>query len=60
MGVSAFLAPMRRHNPSLASPTGATGTLTELNGVTIQRLKHGFGTQPLPPPSWNCTTCAPG
>jgi alkylation response protein AidB-like acyl-CoA dehydrogenase len=46
-GVSAFLAPMRRHNPSLVSPTGSRGG-TELNGVTLQRLKHKFGTQSLP------------
>lgn len=46
-GVSAFLAPMRRHNPSLVSPTGQKGG-SELNGITIQRLKHKFGTQSLP------------
>ncbi|KAK4152914.1 acyl-CoA dehydrogenase/oxidase [Chaetomidium leptoderma] len=46
-GVSAFLAPMRRHNPTLTSPTGQLGG-SELNGVTIQRLKHKFGTQSLP------------
>ncbi|KAL2015947.1 hypothetical protein VTK56DRAFT_4503 [Thermocarpiscus australiensis] len=46
-GVSAFLAPMRRYNPSLVSATGEKGG-TELNGVTIQRLKHKFGTQSLP------------
>ncbi|KAH6840787.1 acyl-CoA dehydrogenase/oxidase [Chaetomium sp. MPI-CAGE-AT-0009] len=46
-GVSAFLAPMRRHNPSLVSPTGVRGG-SELNGVTIQRLKHKLGTQSLP------------
>ncbi|KAL2162601.1 hypothetical protein VTH06DRAFT_6437 [Thermothelomyces fergusii] len=46
-GVSAFLAPMRRHNPSLVSPTGVSGG-SELNGITIQRLKHKFGTQSLP------------
>ena len=48
MGVSAFFAPMRRHNPSLVSITGQTGHGTELNGVTIQRLKSKFGTQSLP------------
>jgi len=47
MGVSAFMAPMRRHNPSLISATGKQGG-TELNGVTIQRLKSKFGTQSLP------------
>lgn len=46
-GVSAFLAPMRRHNPSIVSPTGVSGG-SELNGVTIQRLKHKLGTQSLP------------
>jgi len=46
-GVSAFLAPMRRHNPALTSVTGTKGG-SELNGVTIQRLKHKFGTQSLP------------
>ncbi|KAL2178019.1 acyl-CoA dehydrogenase/oxidase [Thermothelomyces heterothallicus CBS 202.75] len=46
-GVSAFLAPMRRHNPTLVSPTGVSGG-SELNGITIQRLKHKFGTQSLP------------
>ncbi|KAK0635791.1 hypothetical protein B0T17DRAFT_587167 [Bombardia bombarda] len=48
MGVSAFYAPMRRHNPSLVtSATGDKGG-SELNGVTIQRLKTKFGTQSLP------------
>ncbi|GAB1315062.1 Acyl-CoA dehydrogenase/oxidase [Madurella fahalii] len=46
-GVSCFLAPMRRYNPSLVSPTGHIGG-SELNGVVIQRLKHKFGTQSLP------------
>jgi len=46
-GVSAFFAPMRRFNPSLVSPIGQHGG-TELNGVTIQRLKNKFGTQSLP------------
>ncbi|KAK4451917.1 hypothetical protein QBC34DRAFT_457667 [Podospora aff. communis PSN243] len=45
--VSAFFAPMRRHNPSLVSHTGQKGG-TELNGVTISRLKNKFGTQSLP------------
>lgn len=48
LGVSAFFAPMRRHNPSLVSITGQKGGGTELNGVTIQRLKSKFGTQSLP------------
>ena len=46
-GVSAFFAPIRRYNPSLVSATGQKGG-TELNGVTIQRLKSKFGTQSLP------------
>ncbi|KAK4241413.1 putative acyl-CoA dehydrogenase AidB [Achaetomium macrosporum] len=46
-GVSAFLAPMRRHNPSLVSANGTVGG-SELNGVTIQRLKTKLGTQSLP------------
>ncbi|SPQ21036.1 5d6e90a4-993f-4e89-ac35-7d7a8761ef99 [Thermothielavioides terrestris] len=41
-GVSAFLAPMRRHNPAQG------GGASELNGVTIQRLKQKLGTQSLP------------
>ncbi|KAI1814920.1 very-long-chain acyl-CoA dehydrogenase [Poronia punctata] len=47
-GLSAFYAPMRRHNPSLV--TNATGRAggTELNGVTISRLKNKMGTKPLP------------
>ncbi|KAK4193149.1 hypothetical protein QBC35DRAFT_398800 [Podospora australis] len=47
-GVSAFFAPMRRHAPSLVPVTGEKGHGTELNGITIQRLKHKFGTQSLP------------
>ncbi|KAK3995139.1 hypothetical protein QBC44DRAFT_34041 [Cladorrhinum sp. PSN332] len=49
-GVSAFFAPMRRYNPSApVSPTGRQrGGTSELNGITIQRLKHKFGTQSLP------------
>lgn len=49
-GVSAFFAPMRRHDPSAITlagrPMGAAGT--ELNGVRIQRLKNKFGTKSLP------------
>jgi alkylation response protein AidB-like acyl-CoA dehydrogenase len=47
-GLSAFYAPMRRHNPSLV--VSATGTVggTELNGVTISRLKNKMGTKSLP------------
>lgn len=60
-GISAFFAPMRRHNPSAVSQAGrrssnisssssqsTTTTSSELNGVRIQRLKHKFGTQSLP------------
>lgn len=49
-GVSAFFAPMRRHDASAITlagrPMGAAGT--ELNGVRIQRLKNKFGTKSLP------------
>lgn len=49
-GVSAFFAPMRRHESSAITlagrPMGAAGT--ELNGVRIQRLKNKFGTKSLP------------
>ena len=49
-GVSAFYAPMRRHDSSAITlagrPMGAAGT--ELNGVRIQRLKNKFGTRSLP------------
>lgn len=46
-GVSAFFAPMRKHNPSATSPTGINGG-TELNGVRIVRLKDKMGTKSLP------------
>lgn len=46
-GVSAFFAPMRKHNPSATSPTGVNGG-TELNGVRIVRLKDKMGTKSLP------------
>lgn len=46
-GVSAFFAPMRRHNPAAPSPTGARSG-TELNGVRISRLKDKMGTKSLP------------
>lgn len=46
-GVSAFLAPMRRHNPAASSPSGARGG-AELNGVYISRLKDKMGTRSLP------------
>ncbi|KAI8626345.1 very-long-chain acyl-CoA dehydrogenase [Xylariaceae sp. FL1651] len=47
-GLSAFYAPMRLYNPSLV--TSATGRMggTELNGVTISRLKNKMGTKSLP------------
>ncbi|KAK3351809.1 acyl-CoA dehydrogenase/oxidase [Neurospora tetraspora] len=48
MGVSAFFAPMRRWNPALVSSTGAGAGGTELNGITISRLKNKFGTVGLP------------
>ncbi|GAP83935.2 putative acyl- dehydrogenase [Rosellinia necatrix] len=53
-GLSAFYAPTRRHNPSLTTPSssssggGPNGDGTELNGVTITRLKSKMGTRPLP------------
>ncbi|KAI0205308.1 very-long-chain acyl-CoA dehydrogenase [Astrocystis sublimbata] len=47
-GLSAFYAPMKRYNPSLVtSATGLKGG-TELNGVTISRLKNKMGTRSLP------------
>lgn len=47
-GLSAFYAPMRRYNPSLVvSATGTTGG-TELNGISISRLKNKMGTKSLP------------
>ena len=47
-GLSAFYAPMRRHNPALVvSATGKAGG-SELNGVTISRLKNKLGTKSLP------------
>ncbi|KAE9579843.1 Acyl-CoA dehydrogenase family member 11 [Colletotrichum fructicola] len=49
-GISAFYAPMRRHDPSAKTMVGkskGTGGM-ELNGVRIQRLKNKFGTQSLP------------
>lgn len=49
-GISAFYAPMRRHDSSAITlagrPIGTAGT--ELNGVRIQRLKNKFGTKSLP------------
>jgi alkylation response protein AidB-like acyl-CoA dehydrogenase len=48
-GISAFYAPMRRAIPppnSHFAPPAAT--TSELNGVTIQRLKPKLGTRPVP------------
>lgn len=49
-GLSAFLAPMRRHAPHAKTMAGrALGDAgTELNGVRIQRLKNKLGTRSLP------------
>ena len=49
-GLSAFLAPMRRHAPHAKTITGRDmgEAGTELNGVRIQRLKNKFGTRSLP------------
>ncbi|KAK2605574.1 hypothetical protein N8I77_008403 [Diaporthe amygdali] len=49
-GVSAFYAPMRRHDPSAKTRAGRSmgAAGVELNGVRIQRLKHKFGTRSLP------------
>ncbi|POR33065.1 Putative acyl-CoA dehydrogenase AidB [Tolypocladium paradoxum] len=48
-GLSAFLAPMRKHEPSATTMTGQPLTDGEcLNGVQISRLKNKFGTQSLP------------
>ena len=59
LGVSAFFAPMRRHNPSLVSATGERGG-TELNGVTVQRLKNKFGTSRRRQPSSSSRACVAG
>ncbi|KAK3392060.1 acyl-CoA dehydrogenase/oxidase [Sordaria brevicollis] len=48
LGVSAFMAPMRRWNPDIVCPTTGQKGGTELNGVTISRLKNKFGTVGLP------------
>lgn len=48
-GLSAFMAPMRRHDPIATTATGAVNTHGQrLNGVRIQRLKNKHGTQSLP------------
>ncbi|KAK4229606.1 hypothetical protein QBC38DRAFT_508046 [Podospora fimiseda] len=46
--VTAFFAPTRRYDPSVIMPTGNQVGSEELNGISIQRLKHKFGTQSLP------------
>ncbi|KAI0157201.1 very-long-chain acyl-CoA dehydrogenase [Xylariaceae sp. FL1272] len=47
-GLSCFYAPTHRYNPTLlTSPTGETGG-TQLNGISISRLKNKLGTKPLP------------
>jgi len=45
-GISTFFAPMRRTIP--ASARDALGYDTELNGISIQRLKNKLGTRALP------------
>ncbi|KAG5919447.1 hypothetical protein E4U42_006516 [Claviceps africana] len=48
-GLSAFLAPMRKHDPHATTLAGAPDDNGQiLNGVRIQRLKNKFGTQSLP------------
>lgn len=48
-GLSAFIAPMRRHDPHATTMAGHPNPNGErLNGVRISRLKHKFGTQSLP------------
>ena len=48
-GLSAFMAPMRKHDHSATTLTGQPKTNgSTLNGVRIQRLKNKFGTQSLP------------
>ncbi|KAH7333134.1 hypothetical protein BKA65DRAFT_40425 [Rhexocercosporidium sp. MPI-PUGE-AT-0058] len=46
VGLSTFLAPMRRPVPSTSLLSGYQET--ELNGIVIQRLKTKFGTKSLP------------
>lgn len=49
-GLSAFLAPMRRHAPRARTMAGRElgDAGSELNGVRIQRLKNKLGTRSLP------------
>ncbi|KAK8139591.1 very-long-chain acyl-CoA dehydrogenase [Apiospora sp. TS-2023a] len=47
-GLSAFYAPLRRFNPTLLKNASGDKGTTELNGVTISRLKNKMGTKPLP------------
>jgi alkylation response protein AidB-like acyl-CoA dehydrogenase len=46
--LSAFYAPMRRTIPSSSSSPSSKAPETELNGITIQRLKSKLGTRSLP------------
>ncbi|KAK7952256.1 Acyl-CoA dehydrogenase [Apiospora aurea] len=47
-GLSVFYAPLRRFNPTLVRTASGDKGTTELNGVTISRLKNKMGTKPLP------------
>ncbi|KJZ79613.1 hypothetical protein HIM_01082 [Hirsutella minnesotensis 3608] len=48
-GLSAFFAPLRKHDPSATTMTGQPLPDGDcLNGVRISRLKNKFGTQSLP------------
>ncbi|KAF4449276.1 putative acyl-CoA dehydrogenase AidB [Fusarium austroafricanum] len=48
-GISAFMAPMYRHDANATTSTGLPNSNgNKLNGVRIQRLKNKSGTQPLP------------
>ena len=47
--ISAFFAPMRRAVVSSSAPFASpAASASELNGVTIQRLKNKLGTRPVP------------
>ncbi|KAK6864999.1 hypothetical protein PG990_005565 [Apiospora arundinis] len=47
-GLSAFYAPLWRFNSTLRRTASGDKGATELNGVTISRLKNKMGTKPLP------------
>lgn len=47
-GLSAFYAPLRRFSPTLLKNASGAKRTTELNGITISRLKSKMGTKPLP------------